>query len=331
MKKTIFTVLAVAALVACAKEEVVTVNQETIAFDNAFVDNATKSNDGYTITTTSLDEFQVYGTTKGNESGAELVPIFKHVTVEKDGTWKYSDEYTQYWVNGNTYNFAALVNVASTDVTLVNEVPSEIKCDISAQKDILYAANAFGVYTKGTSVTTVPFTFNHLLSKVFFTFQNTMTTNSASNIYTYRITDIQINDAAKVATGTVAGVWGTPTETYDIEFGNITTVFDTASANVGEATEIGAVGATDQSTSLDSRLMIPQTNASLNITCTIETLLNHKVIDVENYSTAVTKTLEAGKVYNFILAKSNPGDKIEFTVTTVTEWDETHSNYNNNL
>ncbi len=331
MKKTLFTILAAVALVACAKEEVVTVDQEAIAFDNAFVDNATKSNDAFTITSTSIDKFQVYGTTQGNETGAVLVPIFNHVTVEKNGTWKYSDDYTQYWVNGNTYNFAALVNVASTDVTLVNGVPSKIECDISAQKDILYAANAFGVYTKGTSVTTVPFTFNHLLSKVFFTFQNTMTTNSTANIYTYRITDIQINDAAKVATGTVAGVWGAPTATYDVEFGNITKVFDTASANVGEATEIGAIGATDQSTSLDSRLMIPQTNAALKITCTIETLLNHSVIDVENYSTSITKTLEAGKVYNFILAKSNPGDKIEFTVTTVTEWDETHSNYNNNL
>ena len=329
MKKTLFTILAAAAIVGCAKEEVVTVNQEAIAFDNAFVDNATKSNDSFTITSTSIDEFQVYGTTKGDETGAVLVPIFNHVTVAKDGTWKYADDYTQYWVNGNTYNFAALVNVAAEDVTLNNAVPTEVKCDVSAQKDILYAANAFGVYTSGTSVTTVPFTFNHLLSKVFFTFKNTMTTNSAVNQYTYRITDIKINGAAKVATGTVAGVWGYPTATYDVEFGNITKVFDGTDA--GEASLIGAVGAADQSTSLESRLMIPQANASLNITCTIETLLNEKVIDVENYSTTVTKTLEAGKVYNFILAKSNPGDKIEFTVTTVTAWDETHENYNQNL
>ena len=331
MKKFIFLTLAAAALMGCAKEQILTQDREAIAFTNAFVDNATKSNDAFTITSGTIDEFQVYGTTQGNETGAVLVPIFNHVTIEKDGTWKYADEYTQYWVNGNTYNFAALVNVAAADVTLVNDVPAEIKCDISAQKDILYAANDFGVYTKGTSATTVPFTFNHLLSKVFFTFQNTMTTNSAANMYTYRVTDIKINNAAKVATGTVAGVWGTPTEVYNVEFGNITKVFDTTLTNVGEATEIGAVGATDQSTSLDSRLMIPQTTAALNITCTIETLLNGEVVDVENYSTDITKTLEAGKVYNFILTKNNPGDKIEFTVTTVTGWNETHPNYNNNL
>ena len=320
MKKTIFTILAVAALAACSKEEVVTVDQEAIAFDNAFVDNATKSNDAFTITSTSIDEFQVYGTTKGDEDGASLVPIFNYVTVEKDGTWKYADDYTQYWVNGNTYNFAALVNVTATDVvTLENEVPTKIKCDVSAQKDILYAANEFGVYTKGTSVTTVPFTFSHLLSKAFFTFKNNMTTNSAKNQYTYRVTDIKINNAAKVATGTVAGVWGAPTDTYNVEFGNITKVFDGTDA--GEASLIGAIATTDQSTSLESRLMIPQANASLNITCTIETLLNEKVIDVENYSTTVTKTLEAGKVYNFILAKSNPGDKIEFKVEAVKTWE----------
>ncbi len=329
MKKTLFTILAAAALAACAKEEVVTVDQEAISFENAFVDNATKSNDGYTVTTASLNEFQVYGTTKGNEAGAALVPIFKHVTVEKDGTWKYADDYTQYWVNGNSYNFAALVNVAAENVTLVNAVPAEIKCDVSEQKDILYAANAFGTYVKGTSATKVPFTFNHLLSKVFFTFENNMTSNSASNMYTYRVTGITINGAAKVATGTVAGVWGTPASTYNVEFGNITKTFD--GVNKGEATLIGAIGAADKSTSLESRLMIPQTGAALTITCTIETLLNGAVIDVENYSTTVTKTLEAGKVYNFILSKNNPGDKIDFTVTTVTAWDETHSNYNNNL
>ena len=319
MKKTIFTILAVAALAACSKEEVVTVDQEAIAFDNAFVDNATKSNDAFTITSTSIDEFQVYGTTKGDEADASLVPIFDYVTVQKDGTWKYADNYTQYWVNGNTYNFAAVVNVDKRNVELEAGVPAKITCDVTEQKDILYAYNTFGVYTKGTSVTTVPFTFSHLLSKAFFTFKNNMTTNSENNQYTYRVTDIKINDAAKVATGTVAGAWGAPTEKYDVEFGNITKTF--SGKYMGEPTLIGAVGAADESTSLESRLMIPQVNAQLNITCKIETLLNGSVIDVENYVANVTKTLEAGKVYNFILAKSNPGDKIEFKVEAVKTWE----------
>ena len=328
MKKTLFTILAVAALAACAKEEVVTVNHEAIAFDNAFVDNATKSNDSFTITSTSIDEFQVYGTTIGDEAGSSLVPIFDYVTVQKDGDkWKYADDFTQYWVNNNRYNFAAVVNVDKKNVELKDLVPATIKCDVSEQKDILYAANTYGEY-KGTTEL-VSFTFNHLLSKAFFTFKNKMTTNSAANQYTYRVSDIKINKAAKVATGTVAGVWGEPTETYDVEFGNITKNF--SGSMEGNADLIGAVGTTDESTSLESRLMIPQKNANLNITCKIETLLNGAVIDIENYSADITKTLEAGKVYNFILAKSNPGDKIEFTVTTVTAWDETHVNYNQNL
>lgn len=327
MKKTLFTILAAAALVGCSKEEVVTVNHEAIAFDNAFVDNATKANDAFTITTDDLKEFQVYGTTKGDEADASLVPIFDYVKVQLNGTWKYADNFTQYWVKGNTYNFAALVNVNKGNVELVDLVPAKITCDVSEQKDILYAANAYGVYNGVTAP--VPFTFNHLLSKAFFTFKNNITTNSANNQYTYRVTDIKINDVAKVATGTVAGVWGAPTEKYNVEFGNITKTFN--GTYKGEATLIGTVGATDESTSLESRLMIPQVAAQLKITCKIETLLNGSVIDVENYSTNITKTLEAGKVYNFILAKNNPGDKIEFTVTTVTAWDETHENYNQNL
>ena len=321
MKKTLFTILAAASLLACSKSQVLeTVAPEAIAFDNAFVDNATKSNDSFTITAANIKNFNVYGTTQGNEAGSSLVPIFDYVLVEKsDKTWGYADEFTQYWIDGNTYNFAAVVNVAKENVTLDNLVPASIKCDVANQLDILYAGNPYGEYTKGTSVTTVPFTFNHLLAKAFFTFKNEMTSNSASNTYTYRVTDIKINDAAKVATGTVAGVWGAPTEKYNVEFGNITKTF--AGTYKGEATLIGAVGAADQSTSLESRLMIPQVNASLNITCKIETLLNGAVIDVENYNTNITKTLEAGKVYNFILAKKNPGDKIEFTVTTVNDWE----------
>lgn len=330
MKKTLFAIFAAASLLACSKSQVIeTLTPEAIAFDNAFVDNATKSNDAFTITTNDLKEFQVYGTTQGDEDGSTLVPIFDYVTVQLDGAWKYADNYTQYWVNGNTYNFAAVVNVDKGNVELEAGVPAKITCDVTEQKDILFAANAYGKYTKGTSATTVPFTFNHLLSKAFFTFKNNMTTNSANNQYTYRVTDIKINGAAKVATGTVAGAWDAATDRYDVEFGNITKTF--SGTYKGEATLIGAVGAADESTSLESRLMIPQVNAPLNITCKIETLLNGSVIDVENYSTDITKTLEAGKVYNFILAKSNPGDKIEFTVTTVTAWDETHENYNQNL
>lgn len=311
MKKTLFAIFAAASLLACSKSETIqTLAPEAITFDNAFVDNATKANDAFTITESTLEAFQVYGTTKGDEADATLVPIFDYVTVEKNGTWKYADNYTQYWVKGNTYNFAAVVNVDKANVELEAGVPAKIKCDVTEQKDILFAANEYGVYSG--PATSVPFTFKHLLSKVFFTFKNTMTSNTANNIYSYRVSNIVIKDAVKTATGTVAGVWTADANSvYDVEFGNITKNFGT-----GDADLIGAVAGADESTSLNARLMIPQAYTALKITCTIETLLNGKVIDVENYSKEIPQTFAAGSVYNFILAKGNPGDKIEFTVST---------------
>ena len=44
MRKTIFAILAAASLVACSNDEFVNVaDKEAIAFDNAFVDNSTRS------------------------------------------------------------------------------------------------------------------------------------------------------------------------------------------------------------------------------------------------------------------------------------------------
>jgi uncharacterized protein YcfL len=46
MKKILISMLAVAALVSCSKEESILVDQgEAIAFGNAFVDNSTRADD----------------------------------------------------------------------------------------------------------------------------------------------------------------------------------------------------------------------------------------------------------------------------------------------
>ena len=332
MKKIFVAIMAVASFVACTNDEVMDFNKQEIAFTNAFVENATRANDAFTVTTSTLGNFQVYGTTKGDETGAAIVPIFDYVTVSNEAdAWAYSASNIQYWIDGNTYNFVAVKNVNKADVTLTDGVPSAIKYDAATQADFLYAANPFGQYTQGTSVTKVPFTFDHKLSKVFFTFRNTMTTNVAENMYTYRVSNIKINNAVKAATYKPSGVWEDETAYYTaenaLEFGNITKNF-AEGANQGEAALIGAVGATDESTSLNARLVIPHAYTALNITCTIETLLNGAVVNVETYNKNIAQTFDAGKVYNFVLTRNNPGAQIQFTVNNVNAWDENHTGYN---
>lgn len=81
MKKIILATLAAAALVACAKEDVVVASKgEAIGFTNAFVDNTTKAMDP-SLTTTSLKGFKVYGTTTGDHAGAQTVNIFNGIDV----------------------------------------------------------------------------------------------------------------------------------------------------------------------------------------------------------------------------------------------------------
>jgi hypothetical protein len=57
--------------------------------------------------------------------------------------------------------------------------------------------------------------------------------------------------------------------------------------------------------------------------CTIETLYGDSVIDVQPYNKSISQEFVKGYVYNFVLALSNPGQPIEFTVTAVNEWKTT--------
>ena len=322
MKKTLFTILAVAALAGCAKEQIVTVNQEAITFENAFVDNATKAIDNYTITKSNLGTFDVWGTTQrpGNDV---IVPIFVNEAVsstDNGNTWTYSASNTQYWIPGNSYVFAAAKNYES--VGLVDGVPATFVYDAAAQADLLYDATPTLIGAEAGSNSSVAFTFEHLLSKAYFTVKNQM--NGDNTNYSYRVSNITINNAVKKATYKVATEqWEDATAFYTagapLAFGNVNGI---ATVDTPEAVKI--LAGTTNYTSHYSRLLIPASYTDLNITCTIETLYGDAVIDVENYARDINFTFEKGHAYNFILTLEKPGDEIEFTVNPVNEWITDH-------
>lgn len=338
MKKTLFTIFAVAALAACAKEEVVNVNHESIAFDNAFVDNATKAIDP-SITTLTLNGFTVYGTTQGNETGAPIVNIYSAVPVSGSvtsvdqngnataGSWSYGDQYTQYWIAGNTYNFAAVKN--GTVTTDGNGMPESIAYDAEGQTDLLYA-EAVNILGKTSGNEAVAFTFSHLLSKVKFSFQNTSAATTNPN-YTYMVTDIEISGVGLTASCNVTNfptyAWGTPATSYTavapLTFGDI--VADGVAANEA-AVKVGS-----QVTKLSNyeRLLIPGNYTAMNVKARVALLYGEAEVDVLNYDKNVSVNLEGGNAYNFVLTGSI-GEPIEFTVTRVEEWDENPAQYTEN-
>lgn len=315
MRKILFALCAMATIASCSKSEIFDIDREAIAFINAFVLNGTRATDGFTIKTNDLLEFNVWATTQRPNS-SEIVPILGGVAVSRTNAsseWGYDAANTQYWIPGNTYQFAAAKNYES--VTLVNGVPSEFTYDAAAQLDLLYAANTrVGVASDNAAVA---FTFEHLLSKAYFTIDTNLMSGDNAN-YTYRVSNICINNAVKEATYTVGGTWaGTANYTAQapLTFGNVNSV-----KNSNEEYVASKLAADKTYTSDLARLLVPASYTALNITCTIETLYGDAVIDVQNYSKSIAQEFVKGYVYNFVLALSDPGQAIKFTVNPIPEW-----------
>ncbi len=313
MKKIAIVAFAAVAMMSCAQNDIVELNQEAITFENAFVENNTKATDNFTIQKSNLGSFSVWGTTKGNEDGAAIAPIFVEEpvsSVDNGVTWTYG--ITQYWIADNTYEFVALKNYdTTTPVTVVNGLPTKFTYTYNdaAPLDVVAAkASAIGQASDNDAVS---FTFDHLLAKAFFTLENTIATNTTGNVYTYEITDV------KVVTPTKA----------DCAFNGTKWVWENYSANTavafGNSPKVGAVGsAVTSGTAEKARLMIPFNHTALAISCTINTYYNDVLVDVRPYSKTIAKNIEMGNVYNFKFSLGAPGEPIKFTVTDVDAWVE---------
>lgn len=308
MKKILFALCAMATFASCSNDEVVNFDKEAIAFDGAFVDNGTRAADNFTIETHELFDFNVWATTQrpAQEGVAQpIVPILDEVIVCRPdlvSNWVYPTANTQYWIPGNTYQFVAAKNYGG--VTLTDGVPSKFTYDATTQLDLLYAADTRVGLEAGANAA-VAFTFDHLLAKAYFTI-DTQAMSGANANYTYRVSDLRITNAVKEATYTVnTATWAGTTE-YSLTFNNV---------NAGNKLAADGVYTSD-----DARLLIPASYTDLNITCTIETLYGNSVIDVQNYNKTISQEFVKGYVYNFIMAMSDPGQPIEFTVTRVNEW-----------
>ena len=332
MKKIILATLAAAALVACAKEDVVVAPKgEAIGFANAFIDNSVRSIDP-SITnegTNALQSFVVYGTTTAKaEDGGATVNIYPGVEVKKQaatdsyiGTqgWIYMGEYVQYWIKDNKYNFVAVVNgTVGTDDVDIYGMPKAINYTADGSKDLLYAEHeTTGLASNNPAVA---FTFSHLLSKAKVTVKNTITTNSDKQAYTYKVTGVKITNPYLSATYDVVNkAWDANKYTgkFETVFGDVNTAVTTDALE----DETGAIKGGATAESYNERLLIPATYSALNIKATIELYLNNTKVDVINYDKNVANiTLAKGIAYNFVISLGNPGEPIEFTVTNVNGW-----------
>ena len=326
MKKLLLSVFAIAALASCMQDETLGAAQrENIVFENAFVDNATKAIDP-SITTTgenAISKFYVWGTTYGDHKDAKIVPIFDTEEVVKvDSKWYYAEGRTQYWIDGNKYNFAAVLN--GTVESLVKGLPEVINYDLVGTNgaDLLYARSK-EIEGQASGNKEVAFTFEHLLSKAVFTFTNTTpenTNGSPSNIY--KVTDIKVKGIACSADYTVSTkTWSdhiyAPIATES--FGNIVAV-----AEQDKNKEALAIFEQEVGKSNYERLLIPG-KYTVKISCTItlynDTADEDRIVDVINYEKKVELDLKKGIAYNFCLS-AGLTEPIEFKVEAVNTWKE---------
>lgn len=298
MKKILISMLAVAALVSCSKEESIRVDQgEAIAFGNAFVDNSTRAEDK-TYGEVDLTAFNVYGTVTGTNG---TVNIFNGDAVTGSvgpNVWTCTNK--QYWIEGATYDFAAVVD--ATVAQDANKMPTTLTTVADATmnlKDMLYADN-LDIVGKKTGNGPVNFTFEHLLAKAFFT----VTSNTEGGYY-YTVTDITVGNYES-GVYTIADETWAPGAAKNVAFGDIEEV--TAADNA--------------KTNATQMLLVPTTD-TFNVTFTADLYKDGTKLGTETKTIPVENDLVKGNVYNFTIALS-VGELIQFTVTEDPEWaDET--------
>lgn len=346
--KKLFTILAAAAtLVSCANEDVVRENMgEAIGFDNAFVENSTRSVNDPSFTNTKLFEnFAVYGY-------VENAPLFDNVQVsgpDANGKWTYAN--TQYWIAGAKYNFAAIAPYANGAAGVFSVAADAddnyvgttvLPFTNTGTNDVLYAQNAQVVGATNNNAK-VAFTFRHILSKVKFSFENGYNASTA----TIKVYDVKIENAYKTATATLgvnSTAWADQNDnTLVLDFGNASDA--EATTNKENADVAYAFGATYES--LNERFLIPGTAPSVTyevedaegnksnvtanaykVTFKVDLLVNDTLVKTYNHTAYAQFAPVAGNSYDIktvINAENidpeNEQEPIEFTVTEITDWD----------
>ena len=305
MKKLFISLLAVAALASCAKEDIIVADPGELIGFNSFVENSTRATDpsyGAADNAQKLTAFNVWGTVAADASSTP-VAIFANDTVSgtvgTNSTWTCTTK-TQYWLNGALYNFAALANAGT--VTLgADLLPASVEFTSNGSTDLIYAKSATYTGKPAGQNQKVAFNFEHLLSKVYIQ----VTNNSvAATDYSFLVKNIKINAPKTAGKYYIQTVGENAAKTWTATNGDYTF------ANIAVAG--GAAGAECAA----EQLLIP---GAATITFDVDILVGGKTMSTANYS--YTTTLAAANAYSFNI-KVSVGDTIQFTVEKQPTWTE---------
>ena len=302
MKKFLFLGIAATAMFAsCTKDEMVEMNPQSAIGFETFVVKSTRA--AVDVTKTNLTAFEVYGW-----RSTEQIFNAQEVTANK-GACTYSP--IQYWVGGYNYTFEAIAPKSGNNGVTFNAAngASTITFVSDSETDLIYATGGKDL-TGTANLTATPgavgLEFNHLLSRVKFTFTNGAAVNSAATI---TVSDVKITNAGNTATYspfTDGGKWSAVTGSQEVGFAS-TDIADIAGDASEDTEHMYLIPCDVQNYTLSFKVTMTQGNVSDEFTYSGIKLYN------------ATYTLEKGKSYNF-KTTFYPGYPITFTAE-VTEWD----------
>lgn len=329
MKKIFVAMLALAAATACSNDELVSVNQEAIGFDNAFINNSVRSVNDPSYTDTNLfADFAVYGYVEG-------ATLFDGVTVSKSITnselksdWKYAG--TQYWIAGANYNFHAVAPQTAGGWTATEKAADGLKLNYTnnGTTDVLYATVAQQGLLEGNPQ--VAFTFRHVLSKVKFSFENAYNaTNATIKVKNIKIENAHSTGNVELATNTTT--WDAHSGKLVLEFGMATDAEATTDAK--ENAEVAyAFGATYESQ--NELFLIPgaMPTDGYKVTFDVDLLVSGTSVKVFKHTVYAKFTPAVGNAYDIkaVINAENidpehAQEPIEFTVNTLPGWGNTNN------
>lgn len=316
MKKLFLMGLAATFMLAgCSKDETVKMPQaKVISFSNAFVDKGTRSIVDPSFTTSSLQNFRVYGF-----SNSDMVFDGTEV-INTSGTWGYQNPV--YWFEDHVYTFGAIAPSSVTATSAVlnsNKVDMTISFTNNGTTDLLSAAQ--GPITADADFLVAPdpvaLTFNHQLAKVKFSFVNNLGVGYNMTVENVNITNGWASGTLTVGT---ANAWSSQSGVQLLAFGNV--VAD------GTDTNADVIENGNEAETYNEMLMIPSAaDKTYTATFTIKVYDGDVLMDEYSHNVSITGVeLQLGYCYDFKATISmenvnpdNPLKPIEFS-PSVGEW-----------
>lgn len=294
------------ALTACNSDETVEMAKGNAIGFKTFVNNSTRAaNDA---TTTNLESFKVWGLmNNGTQTGTPFVA--KEVT-KANGAWSYAPPV--YWEKGYAYSFVALApnnTYTFTAPTVINNWGSLTFENGNGETDLIYAAAKKETVEGNGCPAPVDLTFNHMLSRVRFQFENGMEDGSKLTVSNVKINDAYTSGTATLAEQLADITWNPVQGTGALEFDGAAAMEQNGKAETAH------------------KYMIPATKA-YNLTFKV-TRVHHGVTDTYNHTVTLPETeMKQGLSYQFVAKFTaeniNPAEvlcPIQFTAK-VAKWED---------